>query len=344
MRVPKYTEEKCFVMLKPLTHITMNLILFAFWLWCSVAVYFLMLPDKQLATIVAGVFALAIPVVFFLPVKRHLAILLIVLAYVGVLIAWNNMQPSNDRVWVPSVAKNPYAITQDNQMTVHNIRNFDYQTEHDFIENYYDRTYNLDELESLSLILSYWDGGTIVAHTILSFGFKNGDYLAVSAETRLQKDELQELVQGFFNQYEMLYILADERDIIRLRTNFRKEEVFLYPINLDPENVRKVFDVIMARVNSLYQQPEFYNTLTQNCFTSLRADLSSIAPPKNKLDWRILANGYADQMLYENGDIATDLSFNEAKQYFHINQYVSNDNSPDNYSLRIRPYLAQPGS
>lgn len=253
--------------------------------------------------------------------QRKLALLLIVLAYIAVLFGWNNMQPSNDRIWMPSVAKNPYAITQGNQVSVHNIRNSDYQTEHDFIQNYYDKTYNLDELETLS------------------FGFKNGDYLAVSAETRLELGEPQELIQGFFNQYEMLYVLADERDVIRLRTNLRKEEVFLYPTRVSKENVRKVFDVIMTRVNKLHQQPEFYNTLTQNCFTALRADLSTIAPPKNLWDWRVLANGYAAQMLYESKDIDTDLSFIEAKQYFHINQYVSADNSPENFSQKIRPNL-----
>lgn len=198
-------------MLKSMSHITLNLILFVFWLWSAVAVYFILLPDKQLAGIIAGVYAIAIPLVFFLLTKRSLALSLIILAYIAVLIAWNNMQPSNDRDWMPSVAKSPYAITQGNLVTVYNVRNFDYQTEFDFGENYYTKTYNLNDLESLNFLLSYWGGGTTFAHTILSFGFKNGDYLAVSAETRLEKGEPQELIQGFFNQYEMIYVLADEQ-------------------------------------------------------------------------------------------------------------------------------------
>ena len=328
-------------------HIILNLFLFIFWLWCSVAIYFICLPKTDMALLVSGIFAIVIPALFFLFPKRNMAVLTIILLYGFVIIGWNNMQPSNDRNWMPSVARSPHAINKGNTIEIYNIRNFDYQTEHDFIENYYNKTYNLDELESLSFILSYWGGGTAVAHTILSFGFKNGDYLAVSAETRVEKGEPQELLQGFFNQYEMIYILADERDIIRLRTNFRKEEaeeVFLYPIRLKQQEIRKVFDVIMARVNSLYQQPAFYNTLTQNCFTSLRSDFRVIAPPKNRFDWRILANGYADQMLHENGTIDTGLSFSEAKKYFHINQYVSGDNSADNFSLRIRPNLSKSGS
>ena len=326
-------------MLKSLSYLILITCLFLFWIWGSIAIYFILLPNAQLATIASGLFAIVIPVVFFLLPRRSLSVLIIILLYAAVLIGWNNMQPSNDRIWMPSVAKSPHAVIKGNRIDIFDIRHFDYQTENNFIANYYDKTYQLDELESLSFILSYWDGGTAVAHTILSFGFKNGDYLAVSAETRQEKGEPQELIQGFFNQYEMIYILADERDIIRLRTNFRKEEVFLYPTTLSKKEIRQIFDVIIARVNKLYTQPEFYNTLTQNCYTTLRADFSVISPPQNRFDWRVFANGYADQMLYENGVINTDLSFAEAKEYFHINQYVSEDNSADNFSKKIRPNL-----
>lgn len=116
-------------------HIILNLILFIFWLWCSVAIYFILLPDKQSASIVAGVFALVIPLIFFLVARRNLALAVIILSYIAVTTAWINMPASNDRDWMPSVAKSPYTVTQGNQVTVHDIRNFDYRTEADFTEN-----------------------------------------------------------------------------------------------------------------------------------------------------------------------------------------------------------------
>lgn len=329
-------------MLKQFAHLFLNSSLVFLGLWCSVAIYFIWLPETDFSIYLSAGFVLTIPAILLLFPQRRLALGVIILLYSIVIASWNNMQASNDRDWLPSVAKLPYAVTEGEEITVFNIRNFDYRTEHDFIENYYTRRYRLDELETLSFILSYWDGGTMVAHTILSFGFKNGDYLAVSVETRVAQGKSQELIQGFFNQYEMIYILADERDIIRLRTNFRKEEVFLYPLRISKDNIRKVFDVVIKRVNKLKTSPEFYNTLTQNCFTSLRADLSSITRPKNQFDWRIVANGYSDRMVYDNSDIDTDLSFSNAKRYFHINQYVSDDNSPDYFSTRIRPNLLDP--
>ena len=140
----------------------LNLILFVFWLWCSVAIYFIILPDKLLAIMVAGLFALVIPLVFFLVAKRNLALVLIILAYIAVTIAWMNMPASNNLDWMPSVAKSPYVITQGNQVTVHDIRNFDYRTETNFTENYYTKTYDLDDLESLGFLLSYWGGALLV--------------------------------------------------------------------------------------------------------------------------------------------------------------------------------------
>ncbi|NOQ64305.1 MAG: DUF4105 domain-containing protein [Methyloprofundus sp.] len=329
-------------MLKTTLYIILIICLLLFTAWASVLIYFLCLPNELVALLAAGGFFLSIPALYFLLPQRSISISIIALLYISVLFLWSTMQASNDRNWVSSVAKLPHTVIESENITVHNIRNFDYKTEFNFIENYYDKSYRLEDLETLSFILSYWGGGTTVAHTILSFGFKNGDYLAVSAETRLEKDEPQGLLQGFFNQYEIIYILADERDVLRLRSNYRKvepEEVFVYPTKFNKQKVRQVFDIIMARVNTLYQNPEFYNTLTHNCFTSLHGDLSSINENKAVFDWRIFANGYSDQMLYENGNMNTDLSFAEAKAYFHINQYVSNDNSAKDYSLRIRPNL-----
>ena len=149
-------------MLKFMSNMFLNLILFVFWLWCSVAIYFIILPDKLLAIMVAGLFALVIPLVFFLVAKRNLALVLIILAYIAVTIAWMNMPASNNLDWMPSVAKSPYVITQGNQVTVHDIRNFDYRTETNFTENYYTKTYDLDDLESLGFLLSYWGGALLL--------------------------------------------------------------------------------------------------------------------------------------------------------------------------------------
>ena len=313
-------------------------LLFGFWLWSIGALYFFGLPGKNTPMIVSGIFAAVVPLALIaLPNRKRTAYGVWVLCFI-ILFGWTRVEPSHDRIWEENVAQLPDITVQGNQARVHNVRNFDYKTEKDFTVHYYDKIYDLDKLKGVDYVLSYWDGNKAIAHSILSFNFSNGDHLAVSVETRLEKGESQENLNGFFKQYELIYILADEKDVLRLRTNFRKEEVFLYPTTIPDEYVRKMFDIVVERVNSIARQPEFYNALTENCFTSLARNFSKISPPKNPFDYRRLANGYSDEMLYENGKIDSKLNFEETKRMHHINQYVQDIPGSSDYSALIRPW------
>lgn len=313
------------------------LILLFFWLWCIFALYFFGFPGENTPVIVSGLFAAIVPLALIvLPNRKRTAYVVWILCFI-ILAGWTQIEPSHDRVWEPGVARLPTITIEGNQARVQNIRNFDYMTENDFTVQYYDKTYDLDQLNKVDYVLSYWDGNEAIAHTILSFDFSNGDHLAVSVETRLEKGEPQNSLNSFFKQYELIYVLADERDLLRLRTNYRKEEVFLYPTTVPKEYVRKMFEVVADRVNSIARQPEFYNALTENCFTSLARNFSKISPPKNPFDYRRLANGFSDRMLYENGKIDSQLNFDETKRRHHINQYVQDIKDGGEYSRLIRP-------
>jgi len=277
---------------------------------------------------------------FFLPNRKRTAFIILGLCIL-VIVGWSQKKPSHDRDWAPSVAKLPYAIIEGDQAKIHNIRNFDYRTENDFSIRYYDKTFDLNKLDSVDYVLSYWDGQEAVAHTILSFGFGDDGYIAVSVETRLEKGEPQSALRGLFKQYEQIYVLGDERDLIRLRTNFRKEDVYLYPTVVDKDDVRKVFEVILERVNKIAEEPAFYNTLFQNCLSSLAADFKRVITPRSSFDFRRLANGYSDEMLFENGWIDSKLSFEDTKKLHYINQYVQDDPHGDDYSIKIRPFIVR---
>ncbi|MDD5728574.1 MAG: DUF4105 domain-containing protein, partial [Victivallales bacterium] len=225
-----------------------------------------------------------------------------------------------------------------NEIRIGNIRNFAYRTTTDFTPRYYRRTFKLEDIRTLDYILSYWDGHTAIAHTIFSFGFKNGAYLAVSVETRLRKTQTQSLLGGIFNQYELIYILADERDLIRLRTNFRKEQVYLYRVKSDRLSLQKIFVKIISRAAGLQQQPRFYNTINHNCLTTLLADLSSALGKEYHFNYRFILNGYSDALLYDEGIFITaGFPFKKLKQLRHLNQYVENDpDAANNFSAKIR--------
>ncbi len=248
-----------------------------------------------------------------------------------------SLEPSNNRDWQKDLAVLPWAEMAGEQVVLHNVRNCDYRTESDFTCNYYDRSFNLSKLQSLDLFLVYW-GSPHIAHTMLSFGFEGGGNVCFSIETRKEKGEEYSAVKGFFRQYEKIYVMADERDVVRLRTNFRQEEVYLYRLKVKPEMIRKVFVDYLREVNQLKDQPEWYNALTGNCTTSIRQHTAPYNPDA-RLDWRLIVNGYIDEMIYERGALSHDLSFAELKKRSYINKKAQEFNTSPDFSRHIREGL-----
>ncbi|MFZ1745093.1 MAG: DUF4105 domain-containing protein [Nitrospirales bacterium] len=267
-------------------------------------------------------------------------------AYAGLFIVlflwWGSIEPSNDREWQSEVAVLPYATFDGDLVTVHNIRNFDYRTETDFTPAYYDRTYDLTKLDSADLVAAYWMG-PMIAHIFLSFGFGD-DHLAISIEARKEATEGYSSIRGFFKQYELIYIVGDERDLIRVRTNYRKdppEDVYLYSLAGSPDNVKRVFLGYMNTINDLRERPKFYNTLTANC-TNVIWMHTRLNPGHVPFSWKILLSGYTPVYLYEQGKLGTDFSFEELQRRSHINELaLQADQAPD-FSRRIRAHLLSP--
>jgi hypothetical protein len=256
-----------------------------------------------------------------------------------VLVVWGNATPTNDRDWQPEVAVLPYADIKGDLVTVHNIRNFDYRAETDFTPAYYDKTFDLRRLDRVDLIAVYWMGPAI-AHLFLSFGFGD-DHLAISIEARKDRTRPYATIPGFFRQYELVYVVADERDVIRVRTNYRKsppEEVYLFRIAGSPERGRRVFLDYMHDINRLREHPRFYNTLTTNCTTMILAH-AAVNPGHIPYSWKVLFSGYTPEYAYDQGRLDRSLPFEELKRRSHINAAAqAADNAPD-FSRRIRAGL-----
>lgn len=218
---------------------------------------------------------------------------------------WQSLAPSNERQWQSDVAVLPSASVDGNRITLHNVRNFQYRSEFDYSPAYYDKQVNLDELVGVDLIATYWMGPSI-AHIFLSFAFADGQHVAVSIETRKEVGESYSTIKGFFRQYELYYVVADERDVIGLRTNHRDnppEQVHLYRLQGPQENARRLFMAYVERINQLHQRPEFYNTLTTNCTTSIWMS-SQVNERHLPFSWKLLASGYLPEYLYQHGRLA----------------------------------------
>jgi hypothetical protein len=250
---------------------------------------------------------------------------------------WLLMPPSNDRNWQPDVALLPWGEIQGSQVTLHNIRNCDYRSETDYTVRHYDKTYDLAKLKSVDLFLVHW-GSPYIAHSMLSFDFEGEGNVCISIETRRRVGQDYSTLMGLFRQFELTYVVADERDLIGLRTNYRHEQVYLYPLKTSEDFARKVFLNYLGKINGLRQRPEWYNALTGNCTTGMRGRTAPYNPD-GSFDWRIIVNGYLDEMLYERGRIDTSLPFPELKKRSLINQKAQGlDKSPD-FSRLIRAGL-----
>ena len=255
----------------------------------------------------------------------------------GVVVAWwLTLKASNDKPWLRDVAETPWAEVRGDQAVIHNVRNFDYITETDYKPKWETRTYDLSQIQSMDLYMNYW-GSPAIAHTILSFEFANSPPIAFSIETRKQDGQSYSAILGFFRQYSLIYVMADERDVVRVRTNYRKgEDLYLYRTRATPAAARGIFLDYLKTANDLRDHPQWYNALTSNCTTDIRPHLMVGGDLHVPWDWRILINGYADQMAYERGNLAADLPFDELKRRAHINEAArAADQSPD-FSRLIR--------
>ena len=316
--------------------------------WGILALIFSGPPSYEARFILASIFgAASLTVLIALGFRRwRWRALTGYLALFALLIVWwHGIEPSNKRDWQADVAVLPYAEIEGDVVTVHNIRNFDYRSETDYTPAYYDKRLDLRKLEGADLVAVYWMGPA-VAHIFVSFAFAGGDHLAISIETRKEKGEGYSTLKGFFRQYELYYVVADERDVIRLRTNYRNdppEDVYIYRAQGPLENVRRVFLEYMAKINSLKSHPEFYNTLTTNCTTAIWHH-TLVNPEHLPFSWKILASGYVPEYAYEAGRLDTSLPFSQLKRRAHINARAKAADGAADFSRLIRevPEIAVP--
>jgi len=306
--------------------------------WGALALYYSASLPSTLSTVAAAGFGLISLLFFFVARTWKKAMTLFVILFSLVLVFFLLKKPSNNRSWQPDVALLPYATIAGDKVTLHNIRNCDYRTETDFTVHHYDKTFALDSLTSIDLYLVDWGLGSVV-HTLLSFGFNDRDYVAVSIEARKELGEGYSTLRGFFRQYELTYVLADERDVVRLRTNYRQgETAYLYRVRGDKKLFQEVFLDYLESINRLKEKPEWYNALLTNCTTQLRGHTRPYFQ-KVVWDWRLLANGYADELAYEKGTLDTSLPFAELKKRSIINSKAKEADQDADFSLRIRDGL-----
>jgi hypothetical protein len=295
-------------------------------------------PVASLRTFALFLYGLVILCIFVFLRGKWGKLIALVVAFGIVLAWWLTLKPSNLRNWQPDVAQNPWAEIKGDAVTLHNVRNCDYRTELDYTPHWETRRVRLSQITGIDIAINYW-GSPWMAHPIISFQFADAPPVCFSIETRKEIGESYSAIGGLYRQYELIYIVADERDVIRVRTNYRHgEDVYLYHTTVNPDHARVRFLDYITALNQLHDHPRWYNAITTNCTTSIRSQHAVAS--RSPWDWRILINGKMDEMMFEHHTIADGgLPFPELKQRSLINPAAKAADHDSNFSKRIRQNL-----
>jgi len=266
--------------------------------------------------------------------RTWLAILAYAVAFGGLLVWWHRIAPSNDRIWADDVAQMTSGTVDGNRVTLRNVRNFEWRSDTDYTQRWETRRYDLDRLNSVDMIMSYWNGPAI-AHMLISFGFDAGEHVVFSVEIRREKTESYSEIGGFFKQFELSVIAADERDVIRVRTNVRGEDDYLYRMRMPVSAMRSLFLGYTDEANSLVGTPRFYNTVTVNCTTLVYLMMKRIVGYL-PLSYRLLVSGYLPEYVYHVGGLDQRYPLEELRALGRITERAKKADRSDAFSADIR--------
>jgi hypothetical protein len=300
-------------------------------LWAFGALWF-DFPQASMKPWPAILFGSGVVLIPFLLRPRWRAKMVIVVMILLVMTWWFTLQPRQYREWKTEVAIVPHAVIEGDIVTIHNVRNFDYRSETDFTPRYEVRRLDMKNLKGVDVFINYW-GSPYMAHPIVSYDFGVDGRVCFSIETRPEKGEAYSALGGLYRQFELTYVVADERDVIRVRSNYRKgEDVYLY--RLKAPLVKASFMEYVRTINELHETPRWYNAITNNCTTAIRHQRAS--DERAPWDWRMLVNGLGDELLYERKGIDTSMPFPDLKKLSHINDRAKTADQDADFSEKIR--------
>ncbi|MCP3104990.1 DUF4105 domain-containing protein [Myxococcus sp. K15C18031901] len=264
------------------------------------------------------------------------AVAVVLVSCVGLGFAARFVEPRAQRDWAPDLARAAHADVVDTRVTLHDVRDFRYRSTTDWDASWYSATYDARELTGAWFIVEPFSGFFGAAHTMVSFGFSDGRYLVFSVEVRREKGETFSAVGGLFRQFELVYVVGDERDLVQLRSNHRKDDVYLYPVRASKERIADFFLDMVARMNALHAHPEFYDSLDNNCTTNLVRHFEKVSAVKVPYDHRTLLPAFSDALAYELGLIDTDAPLEVVRARYRINERAMAAANQADFSRRIR--------
>lgn len=342
-------KRRFFSVVRAIGRVLLALLCLAMGIWGGFALWF-QFPGNVVARAVA-VLVWCVPTIWavragFGPKRRWHSLAVFGVLFAVMMIWWATIQPRQDRAWADDVAQPLHARIDGDRLVIDNVRNFHWRSNTDYDVRWERREYDLSQVRSVDMILSYWMGPAI-AHTLVSFGFADGRQLVFSLEIRKEKDESFSALGGFFRRFEAVLVASDERDIVQVRSNVRGEDVYLYRLHgLSTEGMRELLGYYVQEGQQLEQAPRFYNTLTSNC-TTVAFELVRRIVPRLPVDYRLLLSGYLAEYVDDVGGLTPGVPYTQLHALGRITQRARQAGDVADFSTRIRqgvPGITQQGS
>jgi len=313
-----------------------GLVTFVSGAWGALALWYQLPGGVAWRTLGSVAWSLAVIALAVLAISRRswLPLGAYVLLYAALLLWWSTIAPSNQRIWADDVSELLSGTVDGSQVTLNHVRDFTWRSDTDYDVRWETRHYDLDHLVSADAVLSYWSSKSI-AHAMISFGFDDGRHVVFSVEIRKERGEQFSAIGGFFKQFETILVAADENDIIRVRTNARGEDDYLYPLRMDKPAMRALFLSYVRAANGLVDAPAFYNTITSNC-TTLVYRMAKLIEPGLPRDIRLLATGYLPEYLYKVGALDHAFTVEQWRQRARITERARRIAPGEDFSRVIR--------
>ena len=304
-------------------------------LWCIGAIWYSHVGPEILRWFVMAVLALGFPFAWF-RIRNKKQVVLCFYVTVAVIVAlWQLKRPEADRDWVSDMARAPVVSLDGDSVSIKNVRRFRYRSTTDFDERWTDDVFDLQQLASVWLVVEPFSKFKGPGHTFVSFGFSDGRYISISIELRRTAGESFHPVRGIYREFELMYVIADEEDVIQLRTNHRKHKVYMYPLKTDLVHRRALFTDMVQRAGKLSVEPEFYNTLVSSCATNLLSHANKLFNGPAPVNLKVLLPAFIDDLTHEYELMDTDLSFDQAKTQYRIDEKARSTNGLE-FSKKIR--------
>ncbi|TAL96445.1 MAG: DUF4105 domain-containing protein [Rhodanobacter sp.] len=313
-----------------------SLLAFCSGAWATLALWYRLPGGKVTRTLGSAAWVALVLALTALALDRHswLPLGAYAAAYAMLLLWWATIAPSGQRDWRDDVARLSTGTVHGDRVRLDNVRNFDWRSDTDYDIRWENRSYDLAGLVSADAVVSHW-GSRAIAHAMISFGFADGRHLVFSVEVRKSREQEYSSIGGFFKQFETILIAADENDIIRVRTNVRGEDDYLYPLRLDPPTLRTLFLSYVHAANRLALKPAFYNTFTSNC-TTLVYRMARQIDAGLPWDVRLLLTGYLPEYLYRVGVVDRSVSVDVLRRRGHISDHARAIRPGQDFSQVIR--------